>query len=472
MNGDKGLIKQEIDKWFELHSGEMLSDLGRLIEVDSVAGPAVEGAPYGSGPRACLALAGEMLGSRGFDAEVFEDIVMTADLGPEPPLMGILAHVDVVAAGGGWDTDPLKMTLKDGKIYGRGTSDDKGPAVAAIYAMFCARDICPELKHGVRLILGSGEEVGCEDIANYRNKNELPPHIFTPDADYPVVNMEKGRFMADFGVKWDKDDTTPRIVSIEGGNTTNVVPASAKAVIEGLGLEDAVAFCREYSGKTGASLSAHEDGGRITITANGVSSHAAVPHKGNNAQTALIEMLAAMPFALSEGFERVRALKRLFPHGDHYGDALGIAMSDETSGKLTVNFGVLEFSETGFEGNFDSRTPQCADEADLIGATRGALEREGVGLTGFSLSKSHHTPEDSILAQTLLRVFEEYTGKPGRCLVEGGQTYVHGIPGGVAFGCAMPGTDYSIHGANEFIGIEELILSAKMFTRAIIEMCG
>jgi succinyl-diaminopimelate desuccinylase len=182
-------------------------------------------------------------------------------------------------------------------------------------------------------------------------------------------------------------------------------------------------------------------------------------------------MLAAMPFARSKGFEYIQALNRLFPHGDYYGRALGIAMNDERSGALTVNFGVLGFSETNFTGNFDSRTPACADETDLPGMVRSAFERDGIALSSLAQSKCHHTPGNSMFVQTLLRIYEEYTGKPGRCMKTGGQTYAHGLPGGVAFGCAMPGVNYNIHGANESIGIQELIISAKMFAAAIIELC-
>jgi len=464
-------LRQKIDEWFDLHSDGMLDDLGRLIEVKSVNGPAEEGAPYGVEARASLTLARSMLESRGFAVSEFEDMIITADLGCMPPLMGILAHLDVVDAGEGWDSDPFKMTVKDGKIYARGTSDDKGPAVAAMYAMYCARDICPEFHYGFRLILGSGEEVGCEDISNYLSKNGSPPYVFTPDAEYPVVNLEKGRIAPIFGASWDKDLSLPRVVSITGGNTTNVVPNRAKAVIEGFAVSEAEAFCREHSAKTGVSFSVRPEKGRLVVTAEGAATHAATPYEGNNAQTALIEMLSAMPFAQSKGFGYIQALNRLFPHGDCDGRAFGIAMSDEISGGLTLNFGVLRFSEIDFSGNFDSRTPVCADNADLPGMTRAAFESEGISMTDTTYAKSHHTPEDSPFVQTLLQIYEEYTGNPGECLKVGGQTYVHGVPGGVAFGCAMPGMNYNVHGANEFIGMNELLVSAKMFARAIIEVC-
>jgi len=451
----------------------MIEDLGRLIAINSIKQPAQEGAPFGPDSRAVLTLAAGMLEERGFAASDFKDVIVTADWGPAPTLMGILVHLDIVEAGRGWDTDPFKMTIKDGKIYGRGASDDKGPAIAAMYAMYCARDLCPEPRHGMRIILGSAEETGFDDIVLYLKENVPPPNVFSPDAEFPLINTEKGRFTPFFGASWDKDVSLPRVISIVGGKTMNIVPNRAEAVIEGITADDAEQFCREYSAKTGATISvSSSDEKNLVILAEGTASHASTPRLGINAQTAIIEMLAAMPFAQSKGFDYIKALGRIVPHGDYNGTALGIEMRDELSGRLTVNFGVLRYTETDFTGIFDMRTPACADDIDLEGMVRTALEREGVKLTSSTISKCHHTPEDSPFVQTLLRIYEEYTGEPGKCLTGGGSTYVHDIPGGVAFGCSMPGVSNNAHGANEFIGVEQLLLSAKMFTQAILDMCG
>ena len=465
-------LRARIGDWFDKHSGDMIDDIRRFVEINSVRGKSEEGAPYGTEPRTALALAQSMLEDRGFEVSVFEDMVITADLGPTPPLIGILAHLDIVAPGEGWDTDPLKVTIKDGTIYGRGVIDNKGPAVAAMYAMYCAREICPQLDRGVQIILGTGEETGCDDIAEYLKKNDTPPNVFTPDAEYPIVNTEKGRFLPTFNAKWDKETALPRIISITGGKVPNVVPNRAEAVIEGLTKGEAGAYCREYYEKTGVLFTVTESGDKLSVAAEGAAAHASTPERGNNAQTALIEMLAAMPFAKSEGFKYVCALNRLFPHGDYRGAALGIDMSDEITGSITVNFGVLRFSEYELSGNFDSRTPACADDVDLQAMTKAALERERLDVTYDEIIKSHHTPEESVFVQALLRIYEEYTGKPGECISMGGLTYAHDIPGGVAFGCAMPDDDNKAHGANEFISKEQLMKSAEMFTMAIIDMCS
>jgi len=469
MNENRVTIRKEIDNWFELHSNELIRDLEKLIAIRSIRGQAEDGAPYGPGPRAVLSAAQKMLETRGFAVDEFEDIIITADLGPAPPLLGILAHLDVVDPGAGWDTDPFKLAQKDGKLYGRGATDNKGPAIAAMYAMYCARDICPEFKHGVQILLGSGEESGCEDILQYLKKVKPPTFVFTPDSDFPVVNVEKGRFVPFFGAEWDEDGALPRVKSINGGTTINSVPSNATATLEGLALTDVEAFCREHSAKTGAEITAKSDGDTIQVLSRGKAAHAAYPQGGLNALTALVAMLSAMPFAESVGFEYIRAINRLFPHGDWQGRGLELDMRDELTGPLTLNLGVLDYTSSSLSANFDSRTPAVADEVDLVGITRDAFSHENLSLKDVTISKCHHTPEDTPFVQSLLQIYEEYTGNSGKCLSIGGSTYVHDIPGGVAFGCEFPGVDCRIHGANEFIGYAELILSAKMFTQAILD---
>jgi len=464
-------LREKIDKWFDAHCDDMINDLGKLVGIKSVRGEKIPGAPYGKNSRDVLTLAQSMLQERDLNVSVFEDMMITADYGPTPPLLGILAHLDIVEAGEGWDTDPLKLAVKDGKIYGRGVMDNKGPAVAAMYALYCARDICPQFKHGVQILLGSGEETGFDDITEYLKKNDPPPNVFTPDAEFPVVNVEKGRFMPVFGAKWEKDTNLPRVISITGGKTPNIVPEQTEAVIEGFTLKDVEAFCSEYTNKTGVALTVASNDNILTITAKGTAAHASMPERGKNAQTAMIEMLAAMPFAKSKGYEYICALNRLFPHGDCHGSALGLDRNDDKSGRMTVNFGVIRLSELEFSGNFDSRTPICADEINIVEKTRTALEHESIKMTYHDIKKSHCTQEETPFVHSLLCIYEEYTGKPGKCISMGGLTYAHDIPGGVAFGCVMPDEDNRAHGSNEFISVEQLIMSAKMFTLAIIDMC-
>lgn len=275
-----------------------------------------------------------------------------------------------------------------------------------------------------------------------------------------------------FGARWDKDTTLPRIISVTGGKTPNIVPNHAEAVIEGFSKTDLDAYFTKYTEKTGVTFTKEDsDTCKITVKAEGVASHSSRPKLGNNAQTALIEMLASMPFAESKGFEYIKALNRLFPHKDYHGTAFGIDYSDEKTDRTTLNFGVLRYDEFEFSGNFDARTPSPADNVDLLELAKETLGKEGISVSYHELKKSHHTPEESPFVQTLIRVYEEYTGKKGECICMGGLTYAHDIQGGVAFGCSMPDEDNRAHGANEYIDLEHLLLCAKMFTQVILDTC-
>jgi succinyl-diaminopimelate desuccinylase len=464
-------LRPKLDAWFDAHKEGLLRDLGRLVAVKSVSGVALPGKPYGEGPAAALGEASAILEELGFSPVNDDNRVVTADLNGEAPALGILAHLDIVGVGEGWTSDPFKMAIREGKAYGRGVIDNKGPAVAAIYALKAARDIAPEIKKGCRVILGSSEETGHDDLTHYRKTNKMPPYVFTPDSNYPIVNLEKGRFVPTFGGSWPESKTQPRVVSISGGTTANVVPNYAEAIVEGLPLAYLQSLCVVLSSKMGVRISAANYHDAIRIKSNGKSAHAMCPETGQNAQTALLAVLAELPLAEGPCRKTIKALRKLFPYGDTLGKALGIEMADGVSGQLTLNFGVLSLNETGFTANFDSRTPKCATEENLDATAIAALTNAGFEIKDIDKTPCHHTPESTPLVQTLLRIYEAYTGNKGECLALGGQTYVHDIDGGVAFGPEMPGSDNHLHGADEYIDINDLILGAKMYTQAIIEMC-
>lgn len=467
------MYQKKIEEFFEKNQEQMINDICRLIRIDSSKSEPLEGKPFGEGPAAALAAVLNIAGQMGFQTRDYDNYVGAVDLNSQPKQLDILAHLDVVPAGEGWTvTQPFAPLIADGNLYGRGSADDKGPAVAALYALKAVRELHIPLRKNARLILGTDEECGSSDMKHYFQNEPEAPMAFSPDADFPVVNIEKGRFSNTFAAHWAKDERLPHIISIEGGQKTNVIPGRANAVILGFTQEEAEKYGAAARRKTGIRFSARAQGDRVVLEAAGISGHASTPEDGNNPITGLLELLAAMPFADTEGFQRLRAVSSLFPHGDWYGKACGVSMSDSISGSLTMSLNIFRYSETGLSGSFDCRTPVCATNKNLRDVMMTKTAAAGISLADREVSPAHHVSEDSPLIQTLLACYERYSGRKGRCLAIGGGTYVHSLPNGVAFGCAMPGTENHMHGPNEMAPVDDLIMSAKIFTQAIIDLCG
>jgi len=466
------MYREKIDAYFNQHRDKLVQDICRLININSVRGEPKEGMPFGQGPAKALGEALKIARELGFSPVNMENYVGTVDLNDKPTELSILAHLDVVSEGTGWTKEPFRGTVENGVIYGRGAMDNKGPAVAVLYALACAREIEPNLSKNARVILGTAEETGSEDIRYYYERVSPSPKTFSPDAEFPVINIEKGRYAPSFGASWEEDKALPRVISIKGGETVNAVPSEATAVVEGVDydmLEAMAEMIEEYSC---ANFTLEEENDLIKITAHGKSAHASKPEEGVNALTAMLFLLSHIRLAPSRGYEMLCALNELFPHGDFYGKYLGIEQKDEISGALTLNLSVMEFSLTGFTARFDCRFPVCGTKESVSDAARAKLKAKGIEIQGAEgITMPHHTPADSPFVKTLLKAYEDYTGCKGDCIAIGGGTYVHGIEGAVAFGCTMPGKDNRIHGPDEHVSIEDIVTSAKIFAQVIIDNC-
>lgn len=467
------MYREKIDKFIDDHRQELIDDVCELCRINSERMPAEEDMPYGPGAAECLDTALDMAEEYGFDTTDYDGYVGCIDLNENPRHLDILAHLDVVPAGEGWTvTDPFKPVEIDGKIYGRGTADDKGPAIAALYAMRAVKELGIPLKKNVRLILGTDEECGSSDIEYYYSKEPEAPMTFSPDIEYPVVNIEKGRLPGHFTMNFEASKELPRLVSFQCGTKINVVPGKAKAVVEGIDEKTLNAGAKAAEEKTGVHFTMEDTDGRVLITAEGKGAHASTPQEGINALTGLIELLVGLPFAACPQIDSLKKIAALMPHGDFYGKGLGVNMEDELSGCLTLALTMLTVDETSVDGEFDSRVPVCGNDDNVLNVIREKMKENGAVLLNESMTPPHHVDGNSDFVRTLLKAFEDYTGIKGECQATGGGTYVHHLKNGVAFGAAMPGRDNNMHGANEFAVTEDLVISAKIFAQVIVDLCS
>lgn len=466
------MYRKKIEEFIDSCQDQMIKDIRTLVQIPSVEMEAEPGMPYGRENYRALTTAMEMAEKMGFRVKSFDNRIMTAELNDKEPRLGIIAHLDVVDAGTGWSYPPYDVTVENGLLFGRGTADNKGPAIAALYAMKAVQQICPELTGGCRLILGTAEETGCQDLAYYVTQEAPPPMSFSPDADYPVIHAEKGMHMPKFRANWKLETVSPRVSAIRGGKIHNAVPQLAEADVVGLSAAEAAALARETEQKTGVVFHLAEENGILHIQAVGTSAHVCEPEKGNNAQTALLALLAALPLADAASTRAIRSLAECFPHGDWAGNSFGIAQSDALTGELALSFSVLSMNETGFEAQYDCRCPLCATDENMAEPVLRKLRVCGFEVyEGTAMTPGHYTDPESPICRVLNRIYEDYTGLPGGCQAIGGFTYVHDIVGGVAFGCAMPDAQPHFHTADERFPIADLLISAKMFAQAIIDLC-
>lgn len=467
------MYKDRIEEYFDTHKEEMLEDISKLIRINSIKGEAKEGMPFGEGPAKALEEALKIADGMGFKTKNYDNYVGTVDLNDKEKGLDILGHLDVVPVSDEWTiTGPFEPLIQDGKLYGRGSSDDKGPSVAALYALKAVKDLNIPLSKNARLILGTDEESGSgKELEHYYGIEKEAPMTFSPDAEFPVINIEKGGFKPTFKASFKEDEKLPRIISIDSGVKINVVPDKAYAVIEGMEKDEVEQYCKKKLEGTDATYKVDEKEDKVNLFIRGVGAHAASPEEGNNALTLIIDILTSMPFADSEGFTKLKAVNELLPHGDYNGRNLGISLKDEISGELTLSFTIFKYTLDFIEGRFDVRSPICATKENMIDVAVRSFKDKGFDLIDTKMNPPHHVDENSEFIKILLNCYEKYTDQKGKCLAIGGGTYVHEIENGVAFGCSMPGTNNNMHGDNEFAVIDELVTSAKIFTEAIIQIC-
>ena len=476
------MYKEKIDAYIDSKKEEMIEDLCTLVRINSQRGEAKENMPFGEGAAEVLAAAETLAEKYGFKTKNYDNYVVAADFSEEEKGLDILAHLDVVPVTDDWKvTKPFEPKIVDGRIYGRGTADDKGPAIAALYAMRAIKELGIPMKKSVRLILGSDEECGSSDLAYYFNIEKEAPYSFTPDADFPLINIEKGRMAGGFSAEFKDGLQLPGVVSFKCGDKVNVVPQRASMVVAGLDKETVEKAAEEAKAVTGVSFAVKEYEGEKTadaeaswlqIDALGQAAHAASPQEGKNALTASLYLLSTLPLAASEGQIALDGLNKLFPHGDVNGKTVGIFREEEQSGPLTLCFSMLTYSPERLDGAFDARLPIGCTEKNTKYPVIEAMKEFGIVLEDKPMTKPHCVSGDSDFVKTLLGSYERYTGIKGKPLSTGGGTYVHDLERGVAFGCMMGDVDNHMHGDDEFMVLDTLFISAKIFADAIVKICN
>lgn len=448
-------FNQKVDSFIAANKENILRDIAALVAIPSVSDEtkAAPGAPFGAEVRRALDTALAMAEGMGLVTQSCEGYMGCADLpGKSEKQIAAIAHLDVVPAGNGWTGNPFTMTEKDGFMIGRGTADDKGPAVLALYMAKFFKEQGEELPYTLRILLGCSEETGMEDLHYYLAHYPQPAFCFTPDAEFPVCNGEKGGFNAYF----ESAPLSGNVVDICGGIVVNAVPDAASALVKG----NVAALAGT------ANVTVSEENGMVRLTAHGKGGHAAMPEGTVNAIGELVRYLLANNLCTAAEKQYFELLAVL--HADTYGKALGVDSADGIFTPLTCVGGVIKMENGVIRQSIDIRYPTSTTGEALEQKLGAVAAQYGSRLANAESKKPFYISADSDTIKTLIDTYNEVTGKNETPFTMGGGTYARYFDNAVSFGpevvdMVLPEGVGPMHGANEGSSIALLLEALKIY---------
>lgn len=444
MKDAKKLLSQQFD--------DLTKTLQKVITFNTEKGAAEDGAPFGRQVRNCLDYVLNTAESFGFTTYNDDGYAGHVDFkGTGDKVVGILGHLDVVPSNPAeWKYPPYAAEIHDGKLYGRGTMDDKGPMIACLYAVKILKDAGFVPNKTIRLIFGCDEETDMGCVRHYFNTMPFPDISFSPDGDFPVINREKGIYH--FNITLGK---LPDGVTITAGDRANVVPSLCVARVPATVNVNA----DEYSAVTVTTQD-----NVTTVTSTGLAAHASTPNEGVNAIHPVLQILKHVyPDNTS-----IRFLADCLC--DSTGEKYGIKLHDEQSGDLTLNLGVLRTSDDGtLTATVDIRFPisyNCEYMYKLL------CERTPAEFTvqPWHVSDPLYVPADTELVTTLINVYNSEMKTNVQPIAIGGGTYSRCLPNCVAFGPLFPGEEQTIHMPNECVDLNNLKRMTEIYMEAIYRL--
>lgn len=453
---------------------QLIKDTQEFLQIKSVLDEenGTPEAPLGVGIQEALQYMLKKGENDGFTVKDVEHLAGHIEMGKGEDILGILCHVDVVPEGDGWSSDPYGAEIRDGKIFARGVLDDKGPTMAAYYAMKIVKELGLPLSKRVRMILGTDEESDWRCVDTYFKHEEMPTLGFAPDADFPIIFAEKGIW--DFYIKQAPNlETGTAEVTVKdftAGRRFNMVPDSAQAVLEVKHSQSEITSAfQEFLNKNQLKGEAREEGTLLVLELEGVSAHGMEPKHGVNAGLYLSLFLNELP--LSQHAKEYFAFIVKYLFDDSRGNGFGIAYKDESTGDVTLNVGLLRYSKSeGGQIGVNLRYPVSYDYKNASQKLQSVLKDHHFSLVTLSDSKPHHVEAGSFLVQTLSKVYEGQTGEKAELIAIGGGTYARSLEAGVAFGPLFPGREDIAHQKDEYMFIEDLLKATALYAEAIYEL--
>ncbi|BAN62105.1 acetylornithine deacetylase/Succinyl-diaminopimelate desuccinylase [Streptococcus anginosus subsp. whileyi MAS624] len=432
---------------------DYLESLKTIVSYPSVLNEGENGTPFGQSIQNVLEKMLEITRSLGFKTYIDpKGYYGYAEIGQGEELLAVLCHLDVVPAGdlSDWETPPFEATIKYGWIHGRGVQDDKGPSLAALYAVKALMDAGVTFNKRIRFIYGTDEETLWRCMARYNELEETATLGFAPDSSFPLTYAEKGLLQIKLHGSGSQE------LAIEAGEAFNVVPAKAS-----------------YTGNLADSLEVElkkqvfeYERTADTVTVIGVPKHSKDAAEGVNAIVRLATGLN--PLIQHSAIQFIAEAVR----EDATGSRLFGEISDEPSGTLSFNVSGLSLDQDKSEIRIDMRIPVLADKDKLVQELSQLAEKYQLRYEEFDYLAPLYVPLDSELVSTLMAVYKEKTNDDSPAVSSGGATFARTMPNCVAFGALFPGALQTEHQANERTVIDDLYKAMDIYAETIYRLAG
>ena len=449
-------MKTPFQTYAEPYFEEAIRQLSSWIQINSIHDEKTIGKkkPYGEGVYQALQFIGKLAEKEGFKVDYCDGHATEITIG-NGPLIGVYAHADVVPVAEGWIHPPFGGVIENEKMYGRGTSDDKGPALAAFYALKLLKEHSLIEGYQVRLVIGGNEEKGsgCLKYYFHQLKKPYPESGFTPDGNFPLIYGEKGiaNYEISGKVAW------PSIHEIRAGIVANSVIDEATAVIDRYDRIEPILRA------TKLPYSVKHEGKTTTITLFGKAAHGSLPQLGVNAGTKLLGVLARIyPFP-----ELVRIAQQ---YSQFNGKKLGQYYRSKLLHETTLNVGLIHLFKGKFSLIANYRYPETVS-FDTVAQGVKTITPKPLSFQALMVSEPLLMQPDSPMIQTLLNAYQEETGDKKTPMVTiGGGTYAKEAKNTVAFGSKFPGKEDFIHENDEKIDLEDFTRSISIYARAMADL--
>lgn len=432
---EQGTIKKAI----ETHHDQFIHDLSQIIAIPSVRGKAEAHAPFGRQPREALNTIVRLAQNYGFKTGIVNDAMAYVQWGDDDDhYFGVVGHLDVVAAGRGWTSDPFKLVEREGRYYARGILDNKGPAFSCLFGMKLLKDLGVRPQRTVRIIFGSDEESGSADIPLYLQDEAAPEFGFTPDCKYPAVYGERG--IVNYRIHTPLAKTAlAQLTAIEGDQAKDHVPDQLSLTIQGQ-----------------------------SVSARGKRSPSNAPELGQNALTLLAKKITTQKLAQGELAAYFQWITDKL-HNQHHGEGLGLDFHDEDSGELIMTPYQLTKANDGLDLELAIRYPVSFKEAQITTGLQKAVPA-GSQITVIRSMPSVMHDKNAPFIQVLSRVYEAVTGLDGTPVTTTGATYARSMPHIIAFGPSFPGQKGIAHKQDEWMAVKDLDLNMEIYMQAIMNL--